>query len=191
MELNGLKNLYKSMKNQSIDRCRFEYVNGKGKFDVFFFIDENPFILLFGAKGANFSFEIEVKNGFIIKPEFEEEIYYKLIEFLGVKSNKGNPFKPFNFFLDFNNKIPSTINASNKAKPHETIVYRKDVEEAKKIYFLQWRNNNTSGDNVSKDNLEKTKKLLSVKAYERCKSKNISSCWTDIEEKAKEFYMPA
>ena len=62
MKLNGLVSLYRSMKHQNIDRYRFEYKHGKALFDVFFLVDENPFILLFGTKGDSFSFEVQVEN---------------------------------------------------------------------------------------------------------------------------------
>jgi hypothetical protein len=189
MKLNGLYILYKNMKLQSIEKCRFEYQNKKGKFDVFFFIDEDPFILLFGAKGGNFSFEVDVHKGFKIEPKFEKEIYYKLIKFIEIMSNKDDLFKPFNFFVDFNQKIPKQISKSNLVKPHQLIKYRKDVEEANKIYFLKWLNN-TNGHKVTIENLNKTKQILGKRAYEICKKKNISSCWTDDKNKAKEFYLP-
>ena len=56
MKLDGLVELYKSMKVQGIDRYRFEYKCGRAVFDVFFFVDGSPFLLLFGVKAENFSF---------------------------------------------------------------------------------------------------------------------------------------
>ena len=190
MKLDKLINLYKDMKNNNIERYRFDYQNGKGIFDIFFFIDETPFILLFGAKGANFSFEIEVKNGFNIDINLDKDTYKKLIEFLGIKYAKGNPFSTFKFFEDFNTKIPDIAKKSNIAKPQQIINYRNNVEESEKIYFWKWLDNTKQGNQVSNENLEKTRKLLGVKAYERCKKKNISSCWTDDKNKEKAFVLP-
>ena len=190
MKLNGLIDLYKDMKKNNIERYRFDYKNGKGNFDIFFFLDETPFILLFGAKGANFCFEIEVKNGFNIETNLDRDTYKKLIEFLGIEYSEGNPFSTFKFFEDFNTKIPNVAKKSNIAKPQQIINYRCDVEESEKIYFWKWLDNTKHGNNVSNENLEKTKKLLGIKAYERCKKKNISSCWTDDRNKEKPFTLP-
>jgi len=190
MKLNGLYNLYKDMKKNNIERYRFDYKNGKGNFDIFFFIDENPFILLFGAKGGNFSFEIEVKNGFTIDTKLDKETYKKLIKFLGIEYSEVDPFSTFKFFEDFNLNIPNKLNVSNIAKPHEVIKYRKNVEESDKIYFWKWLDNTKQGNEVSIENLEKTKRILGEKAYLRCKEKKISSCWTDDENKKREFVLP-
>ena len=57
MKLDGLVALYKSMKNQDIDRYRFEYSHARALFDIFFFIDENPFILFV------FKEPVEVRDG--------------------------------------------------------------------------------------------------------------------------------
>lgn len=60
--------------------------------------------------------------------------------------------------------------------PKDIAPFRPDVEEADKIYFKRWQDNTKAGKNVRPGNLEKTKKWLSLKAYELCKRKNISSC---------------
>ena len=190
MKLDGLAKLYKSMVTQQIERYRFEYKAGKAVFDVFFFIDENPFVLLFGVKAANFSFELDVEKGFNIDPQLDRETYKKLCEALGLEYDPDNPFKPFNFFKEFNNFIPQSAVIAQKAEPHDVANYRSDVEEADKIYFLKWRDNTKRGENVQWENLQKTKKLLGEKAYLRCKQKNISSCWADKKELANKVVLP-
>ena len=190
MLLNGIKSLYLSMKKQHIDRYRFDYKNGKGDFDIFFFIDENPFVLLFGAKNANFYFEIEVKKGFNIDINLENEIYKKLIEFLGMGVSYEDPFSTFKFFEDFGLNIPTSATQSNIAKPELIIKYRQNVEEVDKVFFWKWLDNTKQGNRVSHSNLDKTKKLLGIQAYKRCKFKNISSCWTDDKNKNKIPILP-
>jgi hypothetical protein len=164
------------MKNQNIDRYRFDYQYGKAHFDVFFFIDESPFVLLFGAKGGKFSFERLVKNGFLLDIHLDHTTYKDLIKFLDIQGK--TPFSTLKFFQDFDSKIPTIAKKENTAKPEEIIKYR-SVEEAEKIYFWKWLNNEKQGNRVSEKNLEKTKKLLGLQTYMRCKEKNISSCWTD------------
>ncbi|MEK5383232.1 hypothetical protein [Niallia sp. FSL W8-0635] len=67
MKLTGLKDLYKSMKQQNIDRYQFDFTYYNVKFDVLYFIDEVPNKLGFGIKTHNYYFETEVKAGFYIR----------------------------------------------------------------------------------------------------------------------------
>ena len=190
MKLDGLINLYWSMKDQEIDRYRFEYKHGKALFDVFFFIDESPFVLLFGAKGEAFSFEMEVKKGFYIFPKLDNQTYRDLCRILGLKYDPNNPFSPKGFFEQFNKCIPQKASKRSEAEPQHIALYRSVAEEGDKIYFLGWRNNGIRGERVREANLKKTRDLLGQKAYERCKSKNISSCWTDDPNRARKFWLP-
>jgi hypothetical protein len=190
MKLEGLVDLYRSMKSQEIDRYRFSYSSGKALFDVFFFIDESPFVLLFGVKSENFSFEIVVEKGFDIDPRLDRDTYKELCRVLGLEYDPDRPFSPWNFFKEFNENIPNKALAAQKAEPHEVADYRSVAEEADKIYFLGWRDNTKRCEQVGALNLEKTRRLLGEKAFERCKQKNISSCWTDNKKAAKEFSLP-
>jgi len=190
MKLEGLIELYKSMKDQDIDRYRFEYKHGKALFDVFFFVDENPFILLFGTKGDNFSFEIQVRPGFQIYTQLDNETYSELCRVLGLEFDPNNPFSPKGFFEQFDQAIPINAKITSRANPHDIAVYRSVAEEEDKIYFLGWRNNDIRSETVSNTNLQKTKDLLGFNAYKCCLSKNISSCWTDDPDKAKKVKLP-
>ena len=190
MKLEGIVNLYQSMKSQNIDRYRFDFRFGKALFDVFLFIDESPFILLFGLKSENFSFEILVKQGFKIDPMLDRDIYKELCRVLGLKYDPDNPFSIQNFFKEFDKSIPNQAFTAQNAMPHEVANYRSFTEEADKIYFLGWRDNTKREEQVGILNLEKTRKLLGKKAFDRCKKKNVSSCWTHNKEAAKDFTLP-
>lgn len=178
------------MVTQKIERYRFQYKAGKAVFDVFFFVDEKPFVLLFGVKAVNFSFELVVERGFIIDPQLDRDTYEKLCVVLGLEYDPDRPFKPFNFFKEFNKFIPQKAAIAQTAEPHDVANYRSDVEEADKVYFLKWKDNTMRGEKVQWKNLQKTKKLLGEKAYIRCEQKNISSCWTDKKELARKVTLP-
>jgi hypothetical protein len=191
MILDGLKPLYKSMKDRKIERCRFLYIHNQLHFDIFFLIDDQPFLLMFGAKQVNLYFEKEVKNGFSINPYLGDK-YSQLCDALGIKPNPDNPFSPNKFFEEFNQKIP---HSTQVAKPHEIAsiknkIKTEEIEEIDKIYFIGWRNNNLQKEQVSERNLQKTRKWLSYEAYIRCLKKNISSRWTHDQELAQDFYIP-
>lgn len=66
MKLDGIISLYNDMRRLSLKRYRFGFRYNNVAFDVFFFIDENPYKLMFGVKAENFYFEVDVKKGFII-----------------------------------------------------------------------------------------------------------------------------
>jgi Family of unknown function (DUF6037) len=186
MKLDRLMSLHRSMKSQHIERYRFEYKVGVAVFDVFFFTDESPFLLLFGVKVENFCFELEVMPGFDINYRLDHDTYKRLCEVLGLKYDPAHPFSPWNFFFEFNSKIPQKAFAHQQAKPQDVALYRSVAEESDKIYFFGWRDNYRWGTNVQNSNLNKTRALLGEKAYQRCSQKNISSCWTDKEEAAVE-----
>jgi len=184
--LTGIEKLYKDMKSKKIDRYKFDFHYAEVEFDVIFFIDEKPFVLMFGVKKSNFYFEIEMKNGYTIIPYFENNVYDTLMKLFKFKSGGGDIFKPIYFFEALNKHFPKSANTKSIPKPSDIGRYRREVEEADKIYFWGWidheknrkENQNYKG-NVSDTNLEKTRKLLGYKAYLRCKKKNISSRWTD------------
>lgn len=191
MKLTGLVPLFESMKAQNIKRYKFQFQRNDVVFDVIFFTDENPYSLLFGARGHNFSFKIPVEKGFFINEnQLPNEVYNKLIKVLGLKYDPNNKFRPLFFFEDFNKSIPYSAHPRNVPQPHEVAIYRRDVEEAHKIYFCGWRDNTLNDKHVTEKNLEKTKKLLGYETYLVCRSKNISSLWTDNERLAGELTDP-
>ena len=179
MQLQGLKPLYISMRQQNIDRCRFSFQFRKTVFDVLFFIDEKPFQLIFGAKGKNFYFERNVTEGFQINTGFDPKTYSKLCEVLGLKYDPNNPFSPKYLFEEFNNRVPDNISIRNVPTTSQISQYRDIKEEADKIYFWRWTFHDGKKSNVKPKNLDKTRALLGYEAYETCKKRNISSCWTD------------
>ncbi|WP_215900252.1 DUF6037 family protein [Acinetobacter ursingii] len=86
MKLDGLVPLFNSMRSQGIQRYKFNFRKNNVIFDVFFFIDESPFILLFVVRIKNFSFVVEVQNGFLINDKLPRETYKKLCEVLGINT---------------------------------------------------------------------------------------------------------
>ena len=190
MKLDGLKLIYKGIKAQGIERYRFRYQYNKVTFEVFFFIDETPFKLLFGVLGGSFAFELIVERGFRINPELPKQKYYELCEVLGLSYDPNNRFRTTAFFQEFNRKLPKIVHKRQEAQAHQIARYYRNVEEADKIYFFGWLNNDICGKKVSLKNLEKTKLLLGFKVYEICKAKNMSSKWTDIPSNAVKFSYP-
>ena len=173
------------MKQQDIERYKFDFKYHNVNFDVLYFIDEIPNKLAFGIKQHNYYFEIPVRKGFEVTAFLDE--YNKFCEIMGFTYNHKSPYKPVYFFNEFNKNIPNVATKKNIPKPSQIAVYRNNVEESDKIYFVKWRDNKKAGHQVSVENLKKTKLLLSNAAYLMCKEKNISSCWSPNPIDEKEF----
>lgn len=188
--ISNLKSIYSQMKINKLERYIFEYEFNNIIFQCLYFLDESPHLLGFGVAKYNFYFEIEVKHGFQINPKLNESDYIQLCKILKLKYDPNNPFKPSIFFEEFNKALPSVVHTYTTPTPQAIAIHRRDVEEADKIYFKGWKDHSKTGNKVSQKNLEKTKKLLSNRAYELCKKKNISSCWTDKLEFAKKYKDP-
>lgn len=179
--LDRLRDLYNSMRAQSISRYRFSYKRGALTFDVMFLIDETPYALLFGAQGHNLSFEFQVQPGFrVVHPQLDKADYAALCRLLDLKWDPNNSFSPGGFLADFNPHIPATAVPSQKAGPHHVAQVRRNVEDAHKRFFCGWRDNKVRGERVTAQNLKKTRELMGPKTADTCQQKNISSCWTDI-----------
>ena len=189
MKLNGIEKLHKDMKFKDIDRQQFLFRYNNVVFDVIFFTDETPFKLIFGVKRNNFYFEINVEKGYKIDI-FLKYIYSDLCKALELKYDPNNPFKTSSFFMEFDMKTPHVATHKNRPRPQDIVYYKRNVEEADKIYFYRWLDNNLCGNHVSNKNLEKTHKLLGSKAYEACKRRNISSRWTDDPTKEQPYSLP-
>ncbi|MFR4162062.1 MAG: DUF6037 family protein [Paraclostridium sordellii] len=191
MKLDNLINLYNDMKQERINRCKFIFKYNNTVFDVFFFIDEVPFKLALGVRVKNFYLELDVKRGSEVNPYINDRKKYReLISVLELSYNSQTPFSPIYLFSKLNESIPKSIASTTKWKPQDTAQYKRDVEEADKIYFCGWVDNNLVNKKVREQNLKKTKEILGLQAYEMCKSKNISSKWTDRKRDLIEFNLP-
>lgn len=177
------------MNTKRIKRYKFAFTYNSVSFEVFFFIDETPFKLMFGVKAHNFYFEVNVTNGFVIDTNLGNK-YTQLRKILGLQYDPDNPFKTFYFFSEFNNWIPKHALVNNKPEPSDIAYYRRDIEESEKIYFMGWKDNEKRGEQVSPKNLQKTRLLLDYGAYLICKRKNISSRWTHDKNLAQSFHLP-
>lgn len=190
MKLDNLKKIYTQMISNGLERHVFKYKHNAVIFDVLYFIDESPHVLGFGVLEHNFYFEVEIKKGFQLNPVLNSSDYTQLCKILNLKYDPNNPFKTSIFFDEFNKQLPNITHTYSTPLPQTIAVYRSNVDEPEKIYFLGWLDNNKTSHVVSLDNLLKTKKLLSNKAYERCKKGNISSRWTDKSHLAKNYFEP-
>jgi hypothetical protein len=184
MHLNRLHNLEEIMRNNDVERYRFEYIHNGHKFDTIFLIDQNPFKLWLGAVKGDFVLGLDVNpDDFSIDAYIDGNNYSKLCSFLGLKYQKGRPFSSSAFLTDFDNNISRVVenfNSGNISRPQDMIRYYRDVEEVDKKYFYGWKDNNIRNENVRPENLTKTFNLLGTKVHEFCRDYNYSTRWSDI-----------
>ncbi len=179
-----LKQLYRQMKEQDITQCSFFYDFKHVSFSVIFDVESSPFALLFGVPKENLFFAFTVEKGFVIKDSQIEPVAYKrLVKVLQLRYDPDNAFSPFAFLQTFNKTASTQIRKIRQTEYSDRIPFFPSVEEADKVYFQKWLVHHGER-RVSAQNLEKTRKLLGESAYQNCKQRNISSCWTanKIEE---------
>lgn len=187
MRLYEIKPLLQDMarNNSKIDKFRFTY--NDVVFEVIVLVERSPFELLFGVVGYNYSFSLTLKPGYELQ-ELPDDVFFKLCDILNLKPSKEG-LTSYKFLRYVAERIP-THYSGKKVQPHEIAIYKKrDVAEEDKIYFCGWRFY-TNSEHKNARNFEKTKKWLGDEAYEFCKQNNISSCWTDIELKRKDYSSP-
>ena len=170
--------------NAKIDKFRFTY--NKVEFEVIVLIERSPFELLFGVIGYNYSFSLTLRAGYELQ-ELPDEVFYKLCDILNLKPGRES-LTSYKFLKYVAKRIPTRY-SKTKIQPHEIAKYKqRNIDDAHKIYFCGWKFYEGSERNAK--NFEKTKKWLGDEAYEFCKRNNISSCWTHIDLKRKDYYSP-
>ena len=186
MKLYEIKPLLQDMgrNNAKIDKFRFTY--NKVEFEVIVLIERSPFELLFGVIGYNYSFSLTLRAGYELQ-ELPDEVFYKLCDILNLKPGRES-LTSYKFLKYVAKRIPTRY-SKTKIQPHEIAKYKqRNIDDAHKIYFCGWKFYEGSERNAK--NFEKTKKWLGDEAYEFCKRNNISSCWTHIDLKRKDYYSP-
>jgi hypothetical protein len=169
----------------TMDKFRFTY--NKVEFEVIIFIDRTPFELLFGILDRNFSFILELRNGYQLS-SLSNQDFYSLCRILNLKPGK-ETFTSFKFLKYFASCLP-THYSKKSVQPHEIAWHKaKHVPESEKIYFCGWRTYSQDSPHSAK-NFEKTKEFLGESVYEFCKNNNISSRWTDEPSKRRNYYSP-
>lgn len=188
LNLKGLPLLHSDMISKGISKTRFEFSFREIDFKVVYIAESFPHTLLIGCQNNNLFIVRNVNNDYSIST-YLGDTYNKLIDLLGFKQNMLNPFKPGTFFEIFDKATPCYASKKNIPSMLEIALLSNDVEESDKIYFYHWRNHDGVTSNATPENLEKTKRICGLEAYEACLKHNISSCWTDYPQNA-EYHLP-
>ncbi|KQQ18752.1 hypothetical protein ASF48_17695 [Rathayibacter sp. Leaf299] len=178
VSLPRLRTLHAQMRAAGETRCRFTWPTRRHgrEFSVVFLTDLRPMVLLFGLCGGQLAFEFDVDADYSFRP-FLGEKYSALLDALGLRPDREDPFRPSAFFQDFADVIPVALASTRPVTPRD-VPRTRQIEDAEKIYFIGWRYHG-AGSHVSFANLEKTRVLLGEEFHHRCRDGNISSCWSD------------
>ena len=177
-----LKPLRREMIAKEQAAITFDYSNNSVQFHIIFYNLEQM-ILTFVKKGTTDHFSVIVEKDFSINTILENDDYSALTRMLGLTYQKGNPFRPFNFFLDFSKKIPP-YSATQPVDAKKNISYiSKHVEESEKTEFLDFHPHGKGRGHVSKENLNKTALYFGILEAERCKKANVSSRWSSPQKR--------
>lgn len=177
----ALESLHNNMKLNDMERVVFPFRYNEKGFSCIFITDILPYRLYLATLGDNpITFELKINNKYETSSYMND--YSKLIEYLELKYDPNHKFKPNDFFRSLNNNIPENCNNTPNYKDVIVIAAsHREIEEPNKIYFCGWKNNIVR--NVTDGNLEKTRSAFGDELAELCRVKNISSCWTDIDNK--------
>lgn len=187
-EFTGLRTLHQDMLRKGEGRATFPFEFNRKTFSCIFLTDTIPYRLYLTTLGLDpVVFELEIEIGYKTKCFIDD--YKKLVDYLEIKYDPAHKFVPFDFFEVLNKKIPKEFTVCPDYKDVLKVVSkRRKIEEEAKVYFCGWRRN-ASGQHVQEVNLEKTRSAFGDEKAEMCKTKNISSCWTDCarEEELKKL----
>ena len=176
MYLYKLKPLKSSMIKDDIKAVTFNYKHNNTTFAIIFY-NLSQMLLTFVKTSTKEHFTLVIEDDFSINGKLDEEDYKTLVNMLGLKFEKGNPFSPSNFLFEFSQKIPK-YEAVIKSEIKTCAKYiSKHIDDADKTVFVKFISHANDGKHVSVENLNKTALYLGAEEAKRCKEGNVSSCW--------------
>lgn len=155
----------------------FDYNHNGIEFSVMFDVNCVPYKLIFIKKRSTQYLILDIITGYQINTYLGEQLQV-LKNMLELKNGK-TKFSTNQFFDEFNQKIPHTIQNKKISKTTISRIYH--CEESEKIYICElrdWDKYPELGKHATKENREKTR-LLYPDMYEEIKDKNISVFYTD------------
>lgn len=191
VQMMGLKRLHFSMRRAGTERVRFAVQHNHVAFDCLFLTDIEPFEFVLAAVGhPGIVFVFEVLRGYLIKGEFENELYARLAALLGTGAESGKKLIPNQFLRQIDAAVPDDVGHTQRVTTADVLrTFRHHVEEDQKIYFRGWLRN-PPGNHVKLKNLDKTRRCFGQQVHDSCRRQNISSCWSPIAADEVAFHPP-
>lgn len=181
MHLPGLQRLHTSMQSVGIDRIQFQLTHNHLTFAGVFLADVSPFELAFGAIGHEFVLIYEVDGQYNALAYIKDAAVLEALKSaLNTGQGSGHAFNPGQFLREIDDALPKHANPNHVPSYADVVRVYRYVEEANKVHFSGWHNNNIRGEKVRPKNLAKSRRLLGQQTHDFCKRNNLSSCWSDI-----------
>lgn len=190
IKLASLELLYRCMQSQGMGKAQFEFQFRTLTFRVIYIAEQFPHELLLGCRQHNLFIVVNVSRDFVIGTYLGDQ-YKPLMDALGIRSSKDDPFSPGIFFDALRTAIPTSTTKDREPTITDIAGNRRDVEDADKIYFVGWLHHDGKRSAPTEANLEKTRRICGQAIYERCVRYHISSRWTDRIADARTFEIPA
>lgn len=187
IKLNGLCNLHSRMRKQGLQKVIFPYRINDAVFTVVFAPIGEPYELSLTANAANVFILIQVRRGYLISRELDNEIYIKLANLLRIDGRSGNKLIPAVFFSELDEYMGGQEVRMREPSPKELMDARPDLPDRELPYFWHWLDQDVRKHHVTKKNLRKTCLLIGPEAEAFSRRHNLSSRWTDDEKKARDW----
>lgn len=179
MHMPHLQHLHTSMQNVGIHRMRFTVPHPPLTFEGIFLADKLPYQLGLACIAHNFTLLFDVDKQYNITAYIHDQATLDQLKAALFQGKRGTPLRVNQFLAAIDASLPTAARKSDRAQPKDVMRFRRNVEEANKVYLCGWRDNNVYGTNVTAGNLDKTRAWLDEATYFWCKQHNISTRWTD------------
>ena len=174
---NELERLHEMMTENNDTRAVFSFTYNSKQLSCIFIIDVNPYMLILAPLGADFAINISINEDFTANTYINNH-FRELINFLELKYDPENKFRPLTLFEVINSNIPDdNYQQTNYTTIIRTASLAQDIEEADKIYFCGFRNNGKN-ETVSNRNYIKTKVAFGKLIADNLRKANVSTRWT-------------
>lgn len=179
--MKNLKQLYENMNSQGVISTAFNVIYNHHEFSCIFIIGVTNHQLYITTLGqVPYTIYVNIGQDFSAPSIILPEEYFALANYLGLTPSKTNPFRPFNFFEEFDQHCPTRHQGAPAVADMVRIVSTsRNIPDEDKIYFVCWRKN-PDDKSVSDGNYIKTCSIVGEKIADNLRKNNISSCWSDI-----------
>lgn len=182
--MKNLAIMVSNIKRQNVKSNIFPVRYNNYDFSCILLLQDYGCTLLITTLGENpDTISIDFNDKFETPSILNYDEYLVIANYLGFTGKNGKVFHPNAFFNEFDSHIDPRFRKEATNKQRTRAIGRAvSIKEEDKIFFCGWKNNGTSG-NVSDRNYQKTRKLVGDSVARKLRNLNISSKWTNNEEK--------
>lgn len=155
----------------------FSCIYNNHGFRCLFIADQEEKTLYLSSMG-NYSFTIPIiiPDDFYMSKLYIGQYYKSLADYLDIKYNPDNPFVPTEFLDQLDGHFPARIIELPSVQERSAIIRRVHKESEGNDYFTGWAKWNVK--HTTPENELLTASLIGPAAAKKCRSANISSCWS-------------